>query len=309
MPSAHPCSPWPLCIYARYCFGCGNLKDPILWISDTQDGEVFEYGATLITLQGLNDPFGECVDAHGDTWITNFGGSLVEYARGGTTPIATLNTAGDSIGCSVAPNGDLAVANDGYSSEGGLQGNIQVFKNASGNPTEYVLPYEYQYWQPGYDDKGNLFVEGTSAGPNGVVELPAGGSSLERIPINWTINDPGGTMWDGKYITFTDQQAGGPSGQSTTIYQARLTKSGLSLVGSTTLEDSCNGGQVDAVAPFVVGKKNTPVNKQQGAIAIGGNLYCSNRVDVWSYPAGGQPIAVVSPSPNDPQGESVSLKP
>ncbi|MFZ0032772.1 MAG: hypothetical protein WAK84_12965 [Candidatus Cybelea sp.] len=302
------CNPWPACLYFDYENLCGFCPNAVMNLSDEVENVVDEYNATLITLPGFNEPYGECVDARGDTWITNFSGeSVVEYARGGKQPIAALNTNGYSIGCAVSPTGDLAVAN--FSGPNGI-GDIEVFKHAAGTPSEYSNQEEYYVWPPGYDNNGNLFVEAqTYKGGVGVAELPAGGSSLEPVSINETIHYPGSVMWDGKYITLTDQDAGGnPSSPATTIYQMRERRSGgLTVVGSTPLKDNCNGSQVDVVQPFIAGRKNTPVNTRQGEVVIAGNLSCENRVDAWKYPAGGQPIAVASPVPAFAYGQAVSV--
>jgi hypothetical protein len=117
-------------------------------------------------------------------------------------------------------------------------------------------------------------------------------------------------MWDGKYITLTDQDAGGnPSSPATTIYQMSEQGSGnLAVVGTTPLQDNCNGSQVDVMQPFIAGRKNTPVNTTQGEVVIGSNLSCANRVDAWKYPAGGQPIAAANPAPTSPYGQAVSVR-
>lgn len=306
MPNSR-CSPWPICMYFDYYNLCGLCPDPEMDLSDAVDNVVDEYTATLVTLPGFSEPYGECVDANGATWITNFSGQFaVKYARGGTQPIATLKTNGYSIGCSISPKGDLAVAN--FSSPSGT-GNIQIFKNASGTPTTYENQAALYLWPPGYDNKGNLFVEAETADGVVVAELPTGEASLGvPTPQPAMIYYPGSVMWDGKYITLTDQDAGGnPSSPATTIYQIGQKGSTLSVVGSTPLLDNCNGKQVDVVQPFIAGRKNTPVNKKQGGVVIGGNLSCANRVDAWKYPAGGQPIAVANPAPPYAYGQAVSV--
>lgn len=307
------CQPWPLCIHfdnpplhRPLCESCPG-PDPQMDVSDPVENVVDEYTETVITLAGFSEPYGQCVDARGNTWITNFSGqSVVEYAHGGTQPIASLNTNGYSIGCSVSPNGDLAVAN--FSSASG-NGNIQIFKNASGTPTTYQNKAALYLWPPGYDNKGNLFVEAETADGAVVAELAAGGADLGiPTPQPARIYFPGSVMWDGSYITLTDQDAGGnPSSPATTIYQIGQKGSTLSVVGSTALLDNCNGSQVDVVQPFIAGPKNTPVNKKQAELVIGGNLSCANRVDAWKYPGGGEPIAVASPVPAYAYGQAVSV--
>jgi len=315
-----PCDPsspdWPFCQYLVKAINwpgfvswlCCLTRAPIVTASDLVDNQVLEYASSLNTLTGFNDPYGQCVDKKGDTWIANFGGESVDlYAYGGTEPISSLSTDGYSIGCSVSPTGDLAVAN--FSGVSG-NGNIQVFKNASGPPTEYSNENDEYLWPPGYDDKGNLFVEAETSSGVGVAELPAGGSSLAPVSLNQVIYAPGSVMWDGKYVTLTDQDAGGnPSSPATTIYQMKETGSrSLTVVGSTSLQDNCNGSQVDVVQPFIAGKKNTPINKKQAEVVIGGNLSCENQLDVWAYPAGGEPAATVNPAPAYVYGQAVSFK-
>jgi hypothetical protein len=74
-------------------------------------------------LTGFNDPLGECIDKAGDVWIVNaLAGQILEYAHGGTSPIATLSDSLYMAGfCSVsARTGDLAVASAGISGSGGV---------------------------------------------------------------------------------------------------------------------------------------------------------------------------------------------
>src|SRR5580698_10194280 len=71
---------------------------------------VYDYktGAMVGELGDFNfyEPGGMCVDKTGDVWITSTDtGQIVEYAHGGVTPLQTLNTDQNPVGCSVAPNG------------------------------------------------------------------------------------------------------------------------------------------------------------------------------------------------------------
>ena len=83
MPNS-PCSQWPdvpvLCLHGDMKSlprpqKAGSLNLP-------EENEVAQYATKgkLNTLTGFNSPYGECVDAKGSTWITNFtGASVVEY--------------------------------------------------------------------------------------------------------------------------------------------------------------------------------------------------------------------------------------
>jgi hypothetical protein len=226
---------------------------------------VYDYktGALVGELGGFDFfyPAGMCVDASGDVWITDSAsGHVVEYAHGSDSPVQTLTTNADPVGCSISLNGDLAVTN--YMATNGFS-TIQIWKDASGTPATYDFPDAcYFMWPPGYDNKGNLYVESQ----NNVCELPAGGSGLKRIAFDKKIYDPGTVMWDGQYITLTDLKYN--NGSSAGIYRAVPMKTGsLKPVGVTLLgyAHSLRGG---GVQPFFVGKQNTPVNNSRSKVFV-----------------------------------------
>jgi hypothetical protein len=67
----------------------------------------------------------------------------------------------------------------------------------------------------------------------------------------------------------------------------------LASAGEVLLSDTCYRGDVDVVNPFVVGKVNTPVNKEQGRVVVGSNEFCaendSEGIQFRHYPQGGLP--------------------
>ncbi|MGC9993550.1 MAG: SMP-30/gluconolactonase/LRE family protein [Candidatus Cybelea sp.] len=278
----------------------------LLYVSDSATDDVYVYdypkGMAVGKLTGFDYPDGQCVDASGDVYITNFeGGNVVEYAHGGTEPIKTLTTNGNAVGCSVSPSGDLAVTN--FSTKKG-PGNVLIFKSGSGEPTAYSDPSDcYYLWPAGYDDNGNLFAEGeyTSVG---VCWLPAGGTSMSAIGFGQQISFPGSVMWTGKSLALTDQNYGN---YQTGLYIATLSGSSLHLVGKVGFSDTCNGVYADVAQPFLVGRHNTPVNKTAATVVIGGNLWCSNVVDFWSFLQGGNPHSTLTGAPQAPDGQSVSF--
>ncbi len=245
---------------------------------------------------------GQCVDKLGNVWFIEYGnidgtlGSAVEYAHGGSTPLKTLNTEGSSIGCSIDPtSGDLAVANV-YNAGSGPP-NVVVFKNASGTPKSYYNYYCGMPEPPGYDRKGNLYVEGDfgSGRSSGVCEIPHGGRALRPVSFNVSIPIPEGVMWDGKYITLATEIDIHPK---TAIYQMAEDASGnLKKVGRTVLTDTCNGDRAEVEQPFIVGN-----------VVVGGNSACPPIFDYWNYPAGGNPIGTIS-SYSSPSSQSVSIAP
>lgn len=282
-------------------------KSELLYVSDgaTNDVYVYDYpkGTEVGKLTGFNYPDGQCVDARGDVYITNFeAGTVLEYAHGGTTPVKTLETDGNPIGCSVSPAGDLAVAN--FSTPSG-PGNVLVFKAASGTPTEYSDPSGcYYVWPPGYDAQGNLFAEGEYSSIN-VCWVPVGGKSMSAIGFGAQIYFPGSVMWGGKYLIFADQDA--EQHYETGLYAATLSGSYIKVVGSVTLSDTCNNDYADVAQPFLVGKANTPVNKSAAKIVVGGNLWCEREVGSWDFLQGKNPSSLLHDAPKLPYGQSVSI--
>jgi hypothetical protein len=290
-------------------------KSDLLYVSDWYTNNVFVYaypsGAAMGTLTGFSLPYGMCVDKRGDIFITNFGASsAVEYAHGGTAPLRTLNTGGDPIGCSVSPSDDLAVTN--YVSSDALRyGSVVVFHHAKGTGATYTSPTDcYYMWPGGYDDKNNLWIQGEYSHPN-VCELAAGSSSITPASFNQAINYPGGTMWDGKYIALTDQEF--DQERLTAIYRAKISGSSLTQVGTpVALSDDCAGGVTDVTSPFVVGAKNTPVNRIPASVVVGSNVICvketgAGRIDFWKYPAGGNAVASLADPPKETFGAAVSI--
>lgn len=284
--------------------------EKLLYVSDDDTNDVYVYNyetrESVGVLTGFDSPYGQCVDKVGDVYLTSSlgsTGSIIEYAHGGTTPIKTLGTDGHPIGCSIDPtSGNLAVDN-------GLPGggsDIQVWKNAMGTPKDYANEQDcYEMWPPGYDNRGNLFVE-SEAQSHTVCELASGSTSLRTVSINKTIYYSGGVMWDGKDVALTDQSYNG--GNITAIYRAKVTRKGnLTVVGKTLLRDSCG---VDVIQPFIVGKHNTPVNDQRSTEVVGGNLGCygASPVTYWRYPRGGRPVEHLHHSPRYVWGQSVSIR-
>ncbi len=281
----------------------------LLYVSDVNDNDVVVYnyqtGSQVGLLTGFAEPAGQCVDARGDVWVTNSSGDqVVEYAHGGSAPMTTLTTDGAGAGCSIDPRtGDLAVANSFSSGHG--SGDIQIFKNASGTPVDYtnVVGCDAVY-APGYDDKGNLYFEAL-AGSYKVCELAAGSNEIVPVELSETIDKAGSVMWDGRHITIAVLDYQGTT--HTAIYQAKRRGTGkLIVVGTTILGDACNGVDALVAQPFIVGKKNTPVNTERGKTIVGANYSCARRFDRWSYPAGGQP-ARSGDAPDEVGGNAVSL--
>ena len=164
---------------------------------------VFSYpdGALVGTLdKPRSEISGDCSDAAGDVFITD-NDAVLEYAHGGSAPIATLRLPGtDGEGCSIDPTtGNLAVVFRGSGVD------VAIFPGATGTPTLYGSQVDSRYC--GYDGSGNLSVNGYAAGGGhpGFSELPKGGSAFSVLSISDSVGVPGQVQWDGKYITYQSQ--------------------------------------------------------------------------------------------------------
>jgi hypothetical protein len=266
----------------------------LLYISDDGTNDVYVYswpgGKLLGKLRGFWYPQGECVDKKGDVWVVDMGAQqLVEYAHGGTKAIATLRLAGYSpSGCSIDPTtGNLAVTNVEGDSEG-ADGYVEIYKKARGNPTIYEDKNDIDhYFFCGYDDNGNLYVDGARAFPPfygfGLIEMPAASGTFTNIALDQIIDYAGAVQWDGKYVAVADTL-------EHVIYEFTITGSNGTETGSTPLD----GGSY--VLQFWV----------QGAIVAGANGGTGN-VMFWKYPTGGGAIKTLTDF-TDPVGTVVSLR-
>jgi hypothetical protein len=187
-------------------------KQPLLYVSSvlTNDVYVYAYSSRKLvgTLTGFETPYGLCVDTSGDVWVVNDGAqNVVEYAHGGSKPIATLPDRGEyPEGCSVDPTtGNLAVTN--FSSNSG-SGSVSIYAGAQGNPQTYSDPTLLEYRFCGYDDRGNLFVDGAGAGSTfAFAELPKGSATFTDITLSQSVEWPGGVQWTGKDVAVGDTDA------------------------------------------------------------------------------------------------------
>jgi hypothetical protein len=282
-------------------------KSDLLYVSDllaqVVDIYTYRHGYQLVgMLTGFFNPEGLCVDRAGDVYVTNDTSEgvhqITEYAHASTSPIRTLNDPdGRANGCSVDPTtGNLAVADFWGPSEG--IGNVAVYQNASGTPTSYSNPNIYYYYYCGYDDKGNLFVDGETQGSVfGLGELAKGGSTLQFVNIDQTIYLPGGVQWDGKYLAVGDQVAVKHNFTST-IYQFSITGSVATTVNTMVLTGSSQ------VAQFWIPRRHDGAKRRYGNRLIGPDQNGKNTL-IWDYPSGGNPLVTIS-GETDPIGATLS---
>ena len=277
----------------------GIAKQDLLYVTNG-NGEVTVYRYWKHTLVGVltdfSQPMGECADGGGNVYITDYAAQeILEYAHGGTKPIGKFNDAPDSpYACAIDPGtGNLAVANDDGASQ---PGDIAIWENGSGSPTRYTDSLLYSFDGCAYDGSGNLLVTNGGRYPYGVsfAWLPKPGSKL--IDINVPAPNPSekwggiaGIQWDGKYFALDAYY----------IYRISLIHGQAYYVGYTQLDSASNG-------PYWFYNNQPGAQATQVVGGLRGNS--SNYVNIWHYPAGGEPIAEISHGVDRPFGVTISLK-
>jgi hypothetical protein len=273
-------------------------KKKLLYISSFYSSEVdvYDYKSLKLkgTITGFEDPQGECTDKKGDVWVANTDASdVLEYKRGATSPSATLEDTGYyPVGCAINPKtGDLAVSNI-FSTED-EDGNVVIFPKATGAGTAYTVPGLAEDFFCGYDNKGNLFVDGHPVlfgSGFAFAELPAGSSDFEAITLNQSIEFPGGVGYDGEYVTVDDQE------DNNTVYQFTISGTSGTKEGSSSFS-----GPSDMLGYSFVKQQ---YNGKQSNILVGPDG-SGETTYIFHYPAGGESIRSVEDGLDDNSGSAV----
>ena len=186
--------------------------------------------------------------------------------------------------CAMNTSGDLAVGIL-YGQTYYNGGEVIVFKNATGTGTVYNTALDEEFFD-GYDNQGNLFADGFTGARRGfaLVELRKGASKFVTIKTSNSPVFPGSVQWDGTYVTVFDQL------QNAT-YQYTVSGTKAMLKHTITLTGSGDCAQTWLVK---------------------GLLYCGDAGNddgsVYSYPAGGSPIATFSGAFDFPLGVTAAMK-
>lgn len=122
----------------------------------------FPKGKLVGTLTGFQEVAGVCADAAGNVWVANSADlDLVEYAHGGSAPIATLTDYESyPFSCSVnRRTGDLAVSNIFSITQNGA-GGIAIYPNATGARKLYEDSKIAEFYFDTYGPDGKIYVDG-----------------------------------------------------------------------------------------------------------------------------------------------------
>lgn len=244
---------------------------------------------------------GLCSDSAGNLWVATEVASVwsvVEYAHGGTTPLATLPIPGADIayGCTVDPTtNNLAVMIDGI-------GTVAIFQNEQGTPQTYKDGDMGIAYALTYDTHSNLFVYGFQliGGSKKPIlgELPSGGSrygfsnlTLEHKVINCTF-----AQWRGNYMlvgAITKLTGRNEDGTETeTVWKVAVSASGLNIKSSKTFEAS----RPEGIGPRAWLQGDTLIQQD----AHGNHIY------YFSYKSGGKPTKVI-PNEDGSGGSYIGL--
>ena len=232
-------------------------------------------------------PAGLCADASGNVFVTNsLARTILEYAHGGTSPIATLEDPGYlPVGCSIDPRtGNLAVVNAGD------RAGISIYLHAQGAPATYTYK-DFSFYFCGYDANGNLYADGLAARRRlRLLTLPYGGASFRRIALDREIRWPGGIEWDGKYLALTDQ---GLNGRNSVLYRFAIAGNKATTIGSARLLSSLDVTQFGIAGNVLIGPD---IGREGG-----------NALRLWAYPRGGEPLRNLFEI-GAPEGVAISKK-
>lgn len=293
--------------HGRSWMASDSGKQNLLYVSDLFHSDVYVYSYPGRKLEGtlsVTEPVGLCVDKSGDVFITSRSGEeILEYAHGGSQPIATINDAGYfPLDCAVdASTGDLAVAN--YCEISGDDcigpGNVDIYKSISGTPvsiTDTAIPLFYDC---GYDSRGNLFAAGNKDQPPPafqLAELKNGQKTFDNISLDRVVYWPAGVLYDGKYVVVGDGDAGGKEGTSS-IDQVAVKGTQGTIVSTTDLAKAGEIAHFWIQGSTLIAPDNLPFGP--------GNF--PNNVLFYSYPKGREPTAVITGHFGVLDGATVSL--
>lgn len=266
----------------------------LLYVSSPTSNVVYVYkypgGALVSTLTGFDNPQGLCSDAKGDVWITNADPNgntdLIEYAHGGTSPIATLDDSGfEPGGCAVDPiTGDLAVGN--------AIDDVAVWRNARGKPKYYLT--SCCVLSPStitYDGTSDAIFGGFAPLKNQTGWLPSGQSKVKKFQLRPQLPKGAAFEWDGQYLgalTFSKKL-----GKEVVIrYKV---SGGMANEAGTVPLDGVSG--ITAGSRFwIQGSGMVLTNSQNGDVYF------------FDYPKGGKPTKRIS-GLDDPFGITISVAP
>jgi len=264
----------------------GNVIYAFSYSTGALVGKIVPPGGT-IAIGGL------CSDKSGYLYVTALSAQLhpfvYKYSHGvAGQPIETYRfTPGIAPGgCSVdAATGDLGVPFRSLHN-GGASG-VAVFPPGGTYQGRGYFNYTIaNYYYCGFDDKGNLFVNGEGYGNQMyLAELRKGSSTLTNIALNRSISlsGMGQLQWDGHSMTIEDLTAGA-------LYRFSVSGVHATVTGATHL----------------TGWNYPTISWIQGSTLLVPTGTGGTSIGYWKYPAGGKPTRLLK-APEGVRVVTVSL--
>lgn len=213
-----------------------------------------------------------CSDKHGNVFVPD-GYSVLEYAHGSTSPSQTLAAGDIALGCAVDPRtGNLAVTQEGSGA-----GEVAIFPDAKAPSTWYRDPAIATFGLCGYDDRGNLFVDGTGS-ENELAELRRGASEFTNFALRSKFVAFGDVAWDGTYVTLSNPA-------TRVLYRLTFKGGSYRVAGATRIKWWKNA--YSGHWPYT----QTLLTER----AFFAQSASTANVGRWPYPAGGPADAVLGP--------------
>jgi hypothetical protein len=248
--AATPAKPGPNHSSLLYVSSATSYYVPMYNFKNGVVGSV--YGVIPIAAAG-----GMCTNKAGNVWITSLNGTVVEFAHGSTTPIRVIESdPGVPYACAVDPSsGNVAVSYDRPNTTGGTLGSVQIFGKGNRNKTFGGFAHA---WFLAYDNKGNLFMDGSpcgsggcsSGGPPAIFELAKRGQSFQQLSLQGaTLSQPTGIVWVNPTLLLADSENGS---QEPVAYKVLVRASNATVVGTLPFSSAVAVGGLTVRAGSIV---------------------------------------------------------
>lgn len=223
---------------------------------------------------------GICSDpTTGDIFLPQDDDTILEYAHGGTTPIATLNGPKgyhDLQECAVDPTTHNLATTSQFGPSEGSNSVIIVFPGEQNSPMVYQKKKIHTLVEGAYDDLGNFYVDAIN--DNGkffIGELKAGQSqiSLIRLKASHTVAK---LQWDGTYLVGAVPN----QGLGSIAYQLQISGGAATVAGTVRFSKSGLSGFWISSGTYYQAFGKVPHRKNE---ALG----------AWPYPKGGKASATL----------------
>lgn len=238
-----------------------------VWATDLDyaavDEVAYPSGTLVGQVAGFSYPYGDCTDKSGNVYVADFNNETLSEIAGGVI-VNTWPSGGESIGCSVANNGDVSVTNF-------YPGGVKVVTGPDAGASYPGPGYD---WPAGYDKNGNLYVECNYVAPcssPGLYVESAG--SWSKLTFNQAINFPAAVQQYGKkYMGVTDQAY---PGNLTGIWETKITGTSANATHAVAMGSTGCSTYMDDSSSFAeIGKKPNGLGPKKVKGLAAGNLWC-----------------------------------